>query len=268
MPLKAVLKGDDHAKLSPDLKAAYKPMGEGSTDYILDVEPDRGFSFENTENLRRTLERQKGEIAKLNDLAKKFEGVDAEQARDALGRVKDMANWTPEQKVKEQMAALERQLRDAHGSEKKALEAKLSELEGLVNTTFVDGELSRVIAASGGSVPLLLPAIRGRVKAVRDGAKFVIRVIDEQGNPLVTRKPDASGDMGLDEFVPSLKNVPGYAPAFAGSGPAGGGTPPVRTPDASAAHTISRADARDHAKWSNAEEAAQKAGKQLAVIDG
>lgn len=267
---KAFVTAEEFGKFPDALKAYYKPMGEGGTDYVLDVAPERGFTFENTENLRRSLDRVKGAEAGYKAALDKFKDIDADKARGALAKLDEIDKWTPDQKVQEKIASLERQLGEKHGNEKKALLAQIEELNGLVNSTFVEAELTRAIAAHGGRAPLLLPALVAgkRVKAVRDGNKFALRVLDETGQEMVTRLPDKSGAMGVDELVASLKNTPDFAPAFAGSGPTGGGTPQQQTPRATAEFTISRSDAKDHGKWSKANEAATKAGKVLQVVDG
>lgn len=267
---KAFVTAEEFGKFPDALKAYYKPLGEGSTEYVLDVEPARGFTFEYTENLRRTLDRVKGDEAKYKNALEKFKDIDAEKARAALAKMDEIEKWTPDQKVQERLVSLERQLGEKHGAEKKQLQDQIAELNGLVNTTFIESELTRAIASNGGRTQLLLPVLMNgkRVKAVREGNKFQIRVLDDDGQEMVTRKPDKSGPMGLDELVAGLKNDPDFAPAFAGSGPSGGGTPPKQAPSATASHTISRSDARDHGKWTKAAEAAQKAGAQLQVVDG
>lgn len=81
----------------------------------------------------------------------------------------------------------------------------------------------QAIAANKGVPDLLLPHIQGRTKVVKDGEDYVVRVVDEAGDP---RGNASGGFMTVEDLVKELKAHPTFGRAFESEAPSGNGTKP------------------------------------------
>lgn len=88
-------------------------------------------------------------------------------------------------------------------------------------SSLVDRELADALAAEGGIPDLLLPMLRGQVRAVSEGDTFAAQVFDADGSArLVAGKP-----MTPRQLVQALKADAKFGGAFKSSGAAGSGAP-------------------------------------------
>jgi len=194
--------------------------------YYLDVKPTDGITLEDTSGLRNTIGKLRGEVRTLKRDAEAFKGLDAEAARDALARLGEIEKeGGTSEDVQKKLEALKKQLGDVHAQEKRSLEAERAEIEEALSKALIDAAVTEAVGGKG-SVKLLLPAVRGRVRVVKtEAGDRVARVYDGEGNELISRKPGSNGvPMDVAEYVESLRSDADYARAFDGSGPSGGGT--------------------------------------------
>lgn len=79
----------------------------------------------------------------------------------------------------------------------------------------------QALAAAKGSAELLLPHIQARTKVIKQGDEYVVRVLDEAGDP---RGNGAGGFMTVQDLVKELKGHPSFGRAFESEAPTGSGT--------------------------------------------
>lgn len=226
--LRTKLSAEDHGKLGETDKVHYTEK-EGS--FFLQAEEVDGFALENIKGLRSTIDQLRGENRDLKTKAGAYEGLDAKAAREAMEKIEQMQNWTPPQQQAEQMKAREAQYVEKHSAEIAKIKAENEANASEVRRLLVDVEARRVLTDKEGkpvgSYELLSPIIEKSVRVERDATsgKYVTRVLDKNGNPMITRKPEQDHDMDLEEYILDiLRPQPQYAPAFFGSQASGAGT--------------------------------------------
>jgi len=88
----------------------------------------------------------------------------------------------------------------------------------LVTTTAV-----QAIASLKGVPELLLPHIQAKTKVIKEGEDYVVRVVDESGDP---RGNAAGGFMSVEDLVKEMKASPTFGRAFESEAPNGSGVKP------------------------------------------
>jgi hypothetical protein len=258
MALNAIL--DSLDGLSEDLASAYT---EKDGRFYLDVTPVDGFSLEDVAGLKSSLAKER---TNARSLSKQYEGIDAEAARDALSRFEEIANWTPDEKIAEQMAAREKQLHGKHQGEMARIMGESGDMRAQLEQHLVKSVAMQALQSAGGNADLLMPHIMGQTRMELVDGKFVAQVVDDKGVPRVSMKQGSTDNMGIAELVESMRNAESFSPAFAGSGATGSGS----AGSASAGRggsgmKLSWEDAHDPAKYRAARDAAEKAGRTLQV---
>lgn len=273
--MRATLTTDEFNALDDSSKSNYTKAPDGSgVDYIvkLDGLPD-GWALENVSGLKATVSTVRGERDKARTQLAVYaddEGVflDPAQARDALAKVGDLANMTPNDKAKAAQEAAVGQVEQKYKGQLTEREQRIQTLTSALEGAVLDAALTGAINEHGGNAKLLAPALRPRLKMHEENGKFRVQVLGEDGNPRLTMKPNSTEEMEVSEFVGMTKNDAQFAPAFNGSGASGTGANANRSGGAGGRggqHTISAEDARDPARYRAAKEAATKAGATLAV---
>ena len=228
MAIPALVKNLDDVREA--LRSEYA-KGDGSDarpdaeQYYLDVTPSDGWALENTSGLLKTVSKLRGEVRTLKQEAKAWEGLSPDDARDAL-ESRDAGAQTATEAMQKKLENQRKQLVDAHESEKSGLRKEIAELEEAINVALIDSTATAALNGKG-SVELLLPIVRRSAKVVKlDSGHRVTRYYDGEGNEMLSRRPGANGaPMETPEFLETLRVNAAFAPAFTGSGPAGGGTP-------------------------------------------
>lgn len=122
-------------------------------------------------------------------------------------------NW---EKMKTQLkAGYEQQL----GSKDKEVQGMRATLE----KHLIGSEAVRAIAAAKGVPELLLPHIQAKTKVIQDGDSYVVRVLDEAGDP---RGNASGGFMTVEDLVKEMKGSPVFGRAFESEAPQGNNTKP------------------------------------------
>ena len=188
--------------------------------------------------LARTYNETRGKVKSLNEesanrrrAVKGFEelatelGVEGEDLVDGFrSRIEEMQAQV--KGGKELKINLDKIKADMERTKDEALRTKDEELG------FMRGSLERylsneravaAIAKHKGSIDLLLPLVRERVRVVQDGQDFVPRVVDESGD---FRSDGKGGWMSVESLVEEMKRQPALARAFESEVPAGTGSQP------------------------------------------
>ena len=139
---------------------------EANGSYVLDIESAGGFALEDVAGLKSSLAKERENVKKLATAAKPYEGLDAMEAREAMQKVGQMANWTPEEKVQEQMAAKEKQLLAKHLAEVEKVKGEYTNMRGQLENHLVKAAAVTAITDNSGDVELLLPHVTNKIKMV------------------------------------------------------------------------------------------------------
>lgn len=267
MALPAKITKAAYAALDPILQAEYS-----STDndmFLLDVNSVDGLALEDVSGLKSALSKEKSNVKNAEQRLQLFGDLDAVEAKSALAKVSEMANWTPEEKVKEQIEAREKQLVDKYNADQKKLTEDRDDLQKQLEGQLIEGAALMALTEHKGNPTFLLSHIKDNTSIERgsDG-KFVAQVLDQAGHTRLSNETGNNSPMTIDEFVSSMKSEDRFKAAFEGSGAAGiGGSGGSGGAGSSGDHTISSQDAQDFGKYEAAKVAAAKAGVQLIMTE-
>ncbi len=222
MSLPAKINEEAYTKLSEEIKKEYKKQSDGT--FLLDVLAVDGFAMEDVKGLKTALSSERTQREAAESKIKSFEGVDAAKAREALKKVEEMANWTPEDKVKEQTDAFKKQLEDKHRGELGKKDEVLTTLTKQLEKVMIDAEAIKAITENKGSATLLLPHVRNstRMKQTEKG-DYVVEIYNNDGSTRISPIAGSTAPMTISEFVAEMKSNETFAPAFDGTGATGTG---------------------------------------------
>jgi len=234
--------------------------------FYLAVNPSEGRSLEDVSGLKSSLAKERANVRKLTQKVGLYDGLDPDSARDALGKIEDMANWTPNEKAKETMEARERQLANKHKLDMEKVNEDLSAMRSRLENQLIKAAASIAIQGAGGNVELLMPHIERQTRMERVDGDFHAVVIDDTGTPRLSMKPGSVDGMDIEELVSSMRDNETYSPAFSGSGATGSGAR-SSTPGrgGTARHNLSWEQAHDPKAYRAAKEAAESAGSDLHI---
>lgn len=118
---------------------------------------------------------------------------------------------------------MKRDLESGFASKLQAKDAEIGAMGKTLQKYLVTTAAVQAIAASKGVPDLLLPHIQARTKVVKDGDEYVVRVVDEAGDP---RGNASGGFMSVDDLVKEMKAHPTFGRAFESDAPSGNGSRP------------------------------------------
>lgn len=199
--------------------------GLSEAQQALYVEKDGKFhldvdGLEDTSGLKSALDKER---AARRDFEKKYgalKDIDPEE----YARLKKDAEERAAAKAKEegQWEVLRQQLVDKHQKEIEGKDSALASMRVALESHLVDAAATSAIAVAKGIPDLLLPHVKASVKVVEDGGKYVVQIVDAQGN---ARIADGKGTpMSITDLVAEMKKSPVFGRAFDGVDTTGGGT--------------------------------------------
>jgi len=190
--------------------------------FLLSVVGTGGFELENTAALKSALGKERANAAASNKALKAYEGIDAIEAREALEKMTEVANFDPDKRVEEAIAAREKQLIKQHDMALSSLKEENSNLVSNLEQNLITSSATKAIAESEGSVDLLLPHVLNQTRMRRtENGSFIAEVVDNTGNP---RIGDTQGNpMTIPQLVDEMKSSDSFARAFNSSGATGSG---------------------------------------------
>jgi len=281
--LKAVVTQSEFDGLAGEVQSHYVKSEDGES-YQLGVVAVNGIELSNNQALKKALQTERTSAEKatkeLKSLKESFGDLNPEAAREALAKMEEMANWNPDDKLKEARAQFEKQLTTKYEDEKNKLvkkytadvEATKKELETAstqLEQVMIDSEIAKAVATEKGVLKLLAPVIKQNVRLIRndDGTRHV-RILEPDGTFRLSSKSGSTDPMSISEFVSEMKADETFARAFEGSGASGSGAGATGNVGSSTngAFRLSAIDARDPMKYRAAKANAEKAGKQLEIV--
>lgn len=201
---------------------AYTPTAEGR--YVLSdlpIDLPEGYAIEDVNGLHNTIgatrkerDAMKAQLAKLQDMAKKFEGLDPDEARKTMERIRK-----GDFESKDAVEAVRRDMEREFGEREKTLTGQLEGLKSSTLKSHIGGEFQSACSAMNANAKLLAGAmnqIRGEWVQGEDGApRMEVTVVDDRGEVRYSKHPNRRGQpMTPREFVESLRDDPDYGPAF------------------------------------------------------
>jgi hypothetical protein len=279
MALKAVLTKEEHATLADNFKPLYKSEGDK---FVLEAEGLEQHT--SVIALQRALDRERGEkgtvAAQLAELKAKFEGLDSEEAREALKKIKDLERAAAEGEIPEKMRAqfdkaVEarlKSLQDDFDAQKKALDKKAKDAEAenqTLSARLEDLTIGDAVRAAATKAGLHDWAVEDAVLH----AKTIYKLNKKTGLPepfengvIVYGKDGTTPKPVAEWLTEKLKSKPGWVKGSGGGGAenntmggAGMGN------GANGVVIISRADARNPRRYNELKSAAEKAGKRWEI---
>lgn len=244
MALKAILETIEG--LAEDIVAHYKEKTiDGVKKFYLDVTGVDGLALEDVTALKTTittLRKSEKTLRKDVDTGEdalrkheaKFEGVDPKAAKEAIGKMEEMANWNGDEKIadaskvateKAEAAAQVRIDKIAADNNEKVtgLDAKLKSSQAQLHEAIVETKIRQAIGDLEGNAGLLYPHVLAQVKMVEsDNGKFAPQVLNAAGDQRY--KDEVAGTfMNINDLVTEMRDNETYAPCFKGTGSSGAG---------------------------------------------
>lgn len=223
--LKAIVDGLDSV---PEALRGYYEEDADLGKFRLKVEPVEGFALEDVSGLKSALGKERTTREKLERDFAKFKDIDPEKAREALAKVEEYRTIDPKKDAdriaNEKFEAAKGQLLEKHLEEIATRDKRIEHLAATVSELMIDQVATAALAEAKGSVDLLLPHVKARTRVKEVDGKFVVEVIDKDGN---VRIADAKGTpMDIKGLVAEMRQSEAFGRAFEGSGQSGSGMQP------------------------------------------
>ncbi|MBW7990034.1 MAG: hypothetical protein FVQ84_08475 [Planctomycetes bacterium] len=196
--------------------------------FILGITSAGGYTLEkDINNLRSAYGKEKDKRKTVEDTLKAFEGLDPTQIGDLKTLVEERKNWTPEEKVQEQINTKVQQIKDKLTGEIGDKDVSIKKLTGQITKLIMDNQATAALtkhkARNGGKS--LLANIREMIRVENDdnGNLQVVVIDSKSGGARMSQKQGSMDNMGLEELVEIMKDSDDYSFAFESSGASGGG---------------------------------------------
>ncbi|MFA5702892.1 MAG: hypothetical protein WC982_05165 [Advenella sp.] len=150
-----------------------------------------------------------------------LEGDDAASAEALRGAVERIISESKDGKVN--WDKMKRDLESGFNSKLTAKDGELQAMSKTLQKYLVTTAAVQAIASHKGVPDLLLPHIQAKTKVIKDGEDYVVRVVDESGDP---RGNASGGFMTVEDLVKELKAHPTFGRAFESESPSGSGVRP------------------------------------------
>ena len=220
----------DESDVPEPLREHYTADDNGR--HVLVVDAVEGYALENVQGLKSTLGKLKERANKAEDDLKAYRTLerDPDEITAALDELENLKASTVNHSESERISQLQAELEKTRTAAKREREKEIAPvmeknraLTTQLKSVMIDNALSEAITEAGGSVPLLLRALKDEVRAAEsDNGGIDIQIVDPDGTPRVTGadlKP-----MSFAELVAEKRADEQYAPAFGANGHSGGGT--------------------------------------------
>lgn len=224
MALKAIVESlDDMDDATKSLYREVENEGEEASVFVLDVEAVDGWALENVDGLKTALQNERSQHAAATSKLEAFKDIDPKKARDALSKVGEMANWTPEEKVQEQIAARETAITEKWEGDYNALKTTHESAKAQLENLLLDGAIKDALIAEKGNIRLLTPHMRAQTRLdEKDDGKLEPVVIGADGQPRFSKEAGSGTKlMSIRELAKELAKQDDFAGAFGKDTPSG-----------------------------------------------
>lgn len=222
MALKAVLSSIDG--LEEGVRGLYRPgtKDEGlDGKFILDVEGESGFALENVDGLRNALSTERGNLNRLRNDFKAFEGLDPADVRTKIAQLETLLkDGDPDARAQAKIQQLVQQHEAALAAANEKAEKAMLGLRTRTVESAVNSALAQAEALNPEALSLKLKSHIRLRETGNDADPFAIEVVGADGNPIVDSKGNS---VDVSGFLGSLRADPAWASAFKPAGKAGAG---------------------------------------------
>lgn len=191
--------------------------------YYADMVLPDGFGIEDVSGLKRSLGASRREYQEATAKLKAYSGIeDPAKALEAMSKLEEMQNFDPDEVVAEKIKAREEQLIQKHTAQIELRDKRSDSLLNQLKKELIENAAMKALAENGGAeyAHMTMPYIRDRVQLREADDKFIVEVLDDNGNPAIA---DSAGNpMGIPQLVAEMKAQPDrWGPAFNGTGNSG-----------------------------------------------
>lgn len=224
MALAAAISKDDFDSLDKSRQEFYRSEGDI---YVLDVEEVDGWALDKPDDLKNALKSERNRNAAAKKALEALGDVDPKAAVEALARVAELEAKLKDAGKKPSDDAIAAAVKAATEKLSAELKQKSADHDGLISDLGSAARRDAVRAAlrkvdAEDAYDIVLPHIERLTKTERDGTGFVVHVVDEKGQPRITRRPGSTDGMSVDELVEEMTKSDTFARVF--SKPGAGGT--------------------------------------------
>lgn len=193
---------------------------------------------EDVSGLKSALEKERKERAEAKAALQRLKDIDPDEYQRLKKESEDRE--TDKAMKKGEYDKLLSQVVEKHKGELDLKEQRIKSLTGSLESHLIDAEATRAIAGAKGVPELLLPHVRASARVVEEDGKFVVKIVDKDGNP---RIGDANGaPMSIAQLVGEMRQSEVFGRAFEASGASGSGAPNGGRAGQGGSKTIKRVD--------------------------
>lgn len=206
---------DSLDKVDESLRKFYK---EQDGKFVLDVEDEDVTALKNALQAERNANKEyKKKVPELESkLASLEEDLEKARAKGADQKDKDA--------IKAEIDRVTAQLTEKYTKEIDTFKSQNESLKTTVNRTILENEAIAALTAAKGKTKVLLPHVQRNLKVVEEDGKFVVRVINDKGEELISKKSGSTEPMSVHEYVESLRNDEEFGLLFEGTNNSGSGS--------------------------------------------
>jgi hypothetical protein len=259
--LKAVCTQAEFDTLGDSDKAHYKQDGALFRLEVAPVTMDKAvYALEDVGGLHLGLNRLKTENKDLKTelavLKTNFEGLDPEEAKTAIAKIKEIGDAGSNDTQQKELEAIKSQLTAQHTKKLTEVETRAKTASEKAERYLASIKKSKIreaaiaaIQGEKGSIKVLMPHVASSCRIVVDPEdpdnpdKFIVEVMDEKGEARFSMKQGAVGlSMSPAELVSEMKAMDEFSPAFEGARAAGSGASGSSQQVRTTGRTVRRSD--------------------------
>lgn len=192
--------------------------GEDGKFYLQELE------YDDPQELKTALQKERERAEELSKQFKSREGIDVEEYRKL--KADQEKRDIEDAKKRGEFDKILAQKDEVLAKIKADSEAKLKAAEEERDRDLVEMQAMRAIETHKAKSRVLLQdqEFRAGIKVTKDAnGNRVVRVVDKEGTPRLTKIEGKTGEMTLEEYVGSFRDHPDLSCAFPASGAGGGG---------------------------------------------
>jgi len=203
---------DTLESVAEPLRALYVPNGDKFKLDTSGMEDTSGLksALEKERSTARELDKQSKQWKALGKTPEEFAAMIAAQDKAETDRLAQAGEWDK----------LRAQQNDLHAKALLQMTETVAAKDRAISKNVVDAQALAAIASADGNTKLLMPFVRGALKAVEVDGDYAVRVLNDKGEPRVNAKGDF---LSINDLVSEMKADVQYGPLFKSSGANGGG---------------------------------------------
>jgi len=211
-PMALEINIDSLDSVAEPLRALYVPNGDKFKLDLTGLEDTTGLksALEKERTNARELDKQSKQWKSLGKTPEEITALIEAQSKAETDKLAQAGEWDK----------LRAQQNELHAKAIATMTETVSAKDRAISKNVVDAQAIAAIAAGKGNTDLLMPFVRGALKAVEVDGEYAVRVINDKGDARV----DASGNfLSVVDLVAEMRQDTKYGPLFQASGASGGG---------------------------------------------